>query len=1231
MQKTPRVVLLFYIAALLICFAAPYTLAGGVNDDNQAKPIYTDVKLDHPDYVFITYLSNRSIMSGLPNGTFHPDDSLTRAQAAVILVKAAGLTTTIVGKASFTDVAVDYWAASYIEAAATAGYLKGYADGTFRPDDKLTRAQAISLIMRLSKHGERAALPVFMDMDQKHWAAPEMATALELKMIGTTKDSQQLEPDRAISRGDMSRALAILLIKDPGLNQAGLSGKVIEIQGDISLTRGTKTMALREGMNIVQGDILTSAEGSRANISYPDGSSTLVEENTQLIVKRSEGRNYIKQDGSMAVAVDYLNIEVKQGTIFGALATKQEDKAPAADKQQAGLTPIFASRNSFGQLAAAEGSKIQPWYRTAEQKKVKIKCDMPWGVAAVRGTFYKIMVNPDGSCKVSCLTGNVELTGTNGKSVFIGANQTSAINSAGATPVPAGPMDQSEINAFAREQAWVLNTAIRIDMNRGTNAIVMLVNVNQQNQNQNQRMSTTLQAIINALHASGIQVSNEVKNDLVQQLLEIEKQTIDPYRGQDMTSQLNQSGSQDQLAVNKTSQSGGSTSGSDNTSGSGGETNSSTLDITYAAAGTYGPEDGSPPMIVDNVTINASGVTLRNTVVRVNLTVNQPNAILQNVNIGGNSILGAGIAEGDVAIINCLVAGNTLAAGGGGHSIHLAGSSFNTFNVDKNNNVIRIVAEGSTSVGAMTLNSGATLEETGLSGAGFSDVILASGIPANAKIILSGDFSSLTINSPNLLIMLESGSIGEVNIGAGAANTKLNLAAGTTVNVLKANASASITGTGQITEAIINANGVIFEQVPLSWTINGAYSVVIDGETFSSSGTVSHLCELTGVATLTNLMITGTSVSGNLASGATLLTVIPTISPYAGWGLYADLSCTTPLAGNSMNLTNATTTAYIKVTAQDGAVSQVYTLTVTKMPPPPGNTDCNVLAIDDLTGTTINGTTISGQVSGLDTTLTVNPAVSDGASWAIFSDSLCSVAAVNPISLNYGLNTVWIKVTAADTVSSQVYELQIYRPSNNTSVTSPSGAYSVGGNNIAAGTLPITTSISVDTFLSNLAKDNDAAWKVVIQGAVVADSDSFDNSTGKTNVANLMFGDMLVVKAADGTVNTYNISVILGDPVVGAGVQPPPPAGLKITFNCPGFIWGKYRYFAYDYVDDRNAICVVAFDSAGNIVGQWEHTHGASRYVTGYSIEVGNQTINFSTNRGNGIKVNFNNIVLPQP
>ncbi|MGE5391827.1 MAG: S-layer homology domain-containing protein, partial [Deltaproteobacteria bacterium] len=728
--------------------------------------MYSDVNVDNPNFVFVTYLSDRSIMGGLPDGTFHPDDGLTRAQSAVIIVKAAGLATPTVQTASFKDVAVDYWAANYIETAAKAGYLKGFSDGTFRPDQNLTRAQAISLIMRLSTQKERAALPVFKDMTGKHWAAADMATALQLKMIGASDDGQNIEPEGAISRGGLARALAILLTRETGLTKTDLVGKVTELQGDITLTRGKKTMAVKKDMGIIAGDVINSTAGGRANISYPDGSSTLIEENTQVVFKKSGGRNYIKQDGSPGVAVDYLNIEIKQGTIFGALATKREvDKNPADNKQQAGLNPLFASRTSFDQLAAADAAKSQPWYRTAEQKKVKIKVDMPWGVAAVRGTFYKMTVNIDGSCKVSCLTGNVDLTSINGNLVSLGPNQTSAITSANGLPVPAHTMDKDEIKAFQQEQKWVLETAIEMDLKQEALDINMVIDLRgvKLESDAVKQLITALQTVINALQNSGIQLSQDVKDIVREQLKQIEKNIVNPYEGRDVQSQLQQSSN-----VNNNNNS------PKNDSNGGGGGSSDTL-TQYDQAGTYGSEDETAPLALLNVDINAEDIVLRNVRVSGNLTINKPSVTLQNVTIAGNLSLNNGIGEGDVNLINVTTAGNTLVAGGGGSSVHLNGCSLNTVMVDKENNQVRIVAESNTSVGTLTLYSGAILEESGLTGSGFSAVTTSGDIPANAAIILSGNFSSLVINAPDLNIMLESGGIGTVDITAAAANTSLNM------------------------------------------------------------------------------------------------------------------------------------------------------------------------------------------------------------------------------------------------------------------------------------------------------------------------------------------------------------------------------------------------------------------------------------------------------------------------
>jgi len=1209
--------IVIYAAFLNISWAA----AAEEKTESQVKPLYSDVTYDNPNYAFVTYLAKRGIISGFSDGTYHPNDSLTRAQAAVIMTKAAGLSSSAASSA-FKDVPASHWAAGYIAAAERAGYLKGFGDGTFRPDQTLTRAQAISLVMRLSVQKDRASLPPLQDIDSKHWAAADMATALELTMISTSKDGNTVNPEMAMSRADLAKALAILLTKDPGLNQIPLLGKVSEIQGTITLTRGDKTQALAVGMSVGEGNTINSAAGGRGCIVYPDGSSMLIEANSQLVVKSSRGRQYIKQDGTPGMAVDYLNIEIPQGTIFGALAAQRgEEKNGETQKQQARLSSLFASQNSFKQLAAAEAGQAQPWYRTAEQKKVKVKVDMPWGVAAVRGTFYKMTVNPDGSCKVSCLTGNVEVSGSKGNTVSLTGNQSSAITSAGGSPAAAAAMSPEEVEAFNQEQAWVLQTAVDMDL-----AVEMVIGVPANSANK----ANTLQAIISALQASGIQLTAEMKNSLKQQLNQIEKQSNDPYKGTNIQSQLTGTPS-------SSSSSGG---------GGGGSTTSSTsTGITCSTEGVaYGPEDSAHPLTVSSVTIDAADVTIRNLVVQGDVTVNQPGAILQNITISGNLVLGTGIAEGDATLSNVTIAGSTVITGGGGHSIHLNGT-IGSVTINKANNSVRVVAQGNTSVGALTLNSGAIVEESGCTGTGFSSIVASNLIPANASIILNGVFDSLTIDAANLDIFLESGQITNLNIAATAAGTSINLAAGTSITNLTANAAASITGTGQITSAVINANGVTIEQVPLAWNLGVGITVVIGGASISTDGVISSACVLSNIAGLSGASVVGSNVSGSVPNDVASLMIIPTISDYATWKLY-DSSGTVEIPTNSIGLSVGDNTFCVKVTAQDGS-EQNYALTINRAAGAALSTACNVLSIATLTNITITegvNPVISGNATASTETFTVTPTISEDATWKLFSDAACSSEIGSHVmTISNGININYIQVIA-ENGNAQVYVLKVNRPSNNALVTSIGTDFVVqSGSNpgiISGASLVINTSTTVSDFLSHLTKDVKAVWKVVNKQAAITASTQYDNATAKLYSDNLYFEDILAVKAEDGTVQSYNISVVLGDPVRDpALLQPAAPTityngnneALKIGACTEGFLWGKYKYFAYDFVNPNiEAIAVVAFDG-NTVVGAWTHSRGKSKQVIDYAINLNNGTVKYATNIGNGVPVSLNDIRIAQP
>ena len=105
-----------------------------------------------------------------------------------------------------------------IEAAASAGLLSGYPDGTFRPNQVLTRAEGVTLFLRLSKQPDpQVALPVLEDIGPNHWAARPVAIGLAAGMVGLSADNKWFLTDAPLTRGDLARIQGVLFTRDPDL------------------------------------------------------------------------------------------------------------------------------------------------------------------------------------------------------------------------------------------------------------------------------------------------------------------------------------------------------------------------------------------------------------------------------------------------------------------------------------------------------------------------------------------------------------------------------------------------------------------------------------------------------------------------------------------------------------------------------------------------------------------------------------------------------------------------------------------------------------------------------------------------------------------------------------------------------------------------------------------------------------------------------------------------------
>jgi hypothetical protein len=118
----------------------------------------------------IDKVAKLGLMQGSPDGGFNPDKLITRAEMAIIAATILG-DETASGEVSFKDVAAGHWAEEAIRKVSAAGILTVFKDGTFRPSQTLSRAEAVVLINRLiGLKSNAAGEPLYKDVPATHWA-----------------------------------------------------------------------------------------------------------------------------------------------------------------------------------------------------------------------------------------------------------------------------------------------------------------------------------------------------------------------------------------------------------------------------------------------------------------------------------------------------------------------------------------------------------------------------------------------------------------------------------------------------------------------------------------------------------------------------------------------------------------------------------------------------------------------------------------------------------------------------------------------------------------------------------------------------------------------------------------------------------------------------------------------------------------------------------------------------
>ncbi|HEY9881154.1 MAG TPA: S-layer homology domain-containing protein [Leptolyngbyaceae cyanobacterium] len=194
----------------------PSSIGVSQNAVRQTPVAFKDVPLGHWVKPIVDDLSASQWIVGFPDHTFRPEASMTRAELAAQITRFFALPPKVT-TLQFGDVLPDHWAASSIRKAVQMGFLTGLPEGTFAPDQPVTKVEVISAIATglnlTSTSAPSRVLSRYQDQDTlPAWAMPSLVAATEAGLVVNYPDVTRLEPNRSATRAEVAAMMHYALV-----------------------------------------------------------------------------------------------------------------------------------------------------------------------------------------------------------------------------------------------------------------------------------------------------------------------------------------------------------------------------------------------------------------------------------------------------------------------------------------------------------------------------------------------------------------------------------------------------------------------------------------------------------------------------------------------------------------------------------------------------------------------------------------------------------------------------------------------------------------------------------------------------------------------------------------------------------------------------------------------------------------------------------------------------------
>ncbi len=231
---------------------------------------FPDVLASNPFRAAIDALSEKQIIKGNADGTFAPDRTVNRAEFLTLLYRAKGTSPSAPASPCFKDVPVNAWFSGVVCDAAKNGFVAGYSDKTFKPDQAVNRVEALKMMFTVLTLNQQtttdatALATAYPDVSASAWYMQYLSAAFKLHILPVpAMSADTFGPDRALSRAEAAAYIYNAIFPQP----LPLFGAASSAMMQASSATTTMSSSARSSAK----SLATEATGTITAVDFPFG------------------------------------------------------------------------------------------------------------------------------------------------------------------------------------------------------------------------------------------------------------------------------------------------------------------------------------------------------------------------------------------------------------------------------------------------------------------------------------------------------------------------------------------------------------------------------------------------------------------------------------------------------------------------------------------------------------------------------------------------------------------------------------------------------------------------------------------------------------------------------------------------------------------------------------------------------------------------------------------------